>query len=208
MFIPFFPISTSLIEAVSVQHEWSGSSPPPALEFTTYGQVFRMKTSNKSTTLVCYFSTRHFPHLHVHKRRVCGGARAHTHSSFTECAAVSSKRLSLWLILSLPCWYQRGGTECKKDDWRQECFERGKTLSFFLQLHAGFRMSFQEPNSVISVDCLGGVLGVLLTRFLTSVVPKFSTFRDKYIYFGEQDDWQEWCQGSNMIPSFDAKYSF
>lgn len=79
--IPFFHIPTSLIEAVSVQHEWSGSSPPAALEFTTYGQVFGMKTSDKLTTLARYFCTRHFPHLHVHKRVcVCVWGCTHTHT--------------------------------------------------------------------------------------------------------------------------------
>lgn len=76
----FSHIPSSLIEAVSVQHEWPGSSPPAALVFTTYGQVFGMKTSDKLTTLARYFSTHQFPHLHVHKRRmcVCGGVHTHT----------------------------------------------------------------------------------------------------------------------------------
>lgn len=51
---------------------------PAAVEFATYGQMFRMKASDKLTTLALYFCAPHLPHMYTNVCVVCGCTHTRT----------------------------------------------------------------------------------------------------------------------------------
>lgn len=165
-----FHVPSSLIWAAWAAWECVGSS-PPIVKCLAWKRLTNQPLQHFMFELATSFTNKHKCVC------VCGC----THSSFTASAARSCERLGLWLILSLLCWYQRGGTECKKDDWRQECFEREHYSVSFLNIRLGPGWDFWSYVGPHPVQFLIWYFFSFLTRLSSS-----------YLFFFFLEGWGGW----------------
>lgn len=139
--------------------------------FFSFTRFFNMSSRSAASTLqrMCCQSSQHMvkclewerPTKQPHQRFMFEHITSFTNkykcvcgcTQFTASTARSLEGLSLWLILSSLCWYQRGGTECKKDYWRQECFEGEQYSVSFLNVRLDPGWDFCSQVMPYPVHC-------------------------------------------------------